>query len=148
MEKKVIELNPLLKSFVDSHREFLEAFYKEPSTFNRERLDKSFKSFYQKVRLLSYFKKTLHYEAVRYDKKLRDHQEKYKLTLDMPLSNASDEKEKILDNIVGESGDHEEEISYEKIENYVSDVKLNFIIAQLTERQKEVFAFSNKCLNV
>lgn len=128
--------NRLLETFlIETENKQLYNSYLEHSTaLKREMLERRFKYHVKKIRIFSYFVKTLHFESKRFDMKIR------KLANQNPL---------ILDNAADESGRNlldliESDISFEKtqesytLEEIIEDKKLYSIVSALSDKQKVI----------
>lgn len=129
-------MNKLIENFLeenDNKRLFLE-YLKYPSDVSKRKIQNEFNEFYLRIKLLSYFSKSLHYVAQNFDKKIRDKNKKM-----IWLSDNYEENTNILENIPDEDT-LENEIPYlvENVENYFEHELLYEMVSTLTLRQKKI----------
>ena len=140
-EKNILEgiKNPLSKGFLKSKKGIVvfNEYQCAPSEENLDKLNKAFKYYYMTVRYLSYFSKTLGYEAKHYDKKRRTVEDRFSLVLDAPIAEDLTMKDAITDNTQDTS-----EIQSEIWEDTIISETIKQAIKLLTERQKEVINYS------
>lgn len=74
----------ILMDFFSSkqNKERYENYLKSPTIENEKKLNKLFKKHFYMVRCLSYFLKMVHYESRHFDKKQREHNRRYQLSLE------------------------------------------------------------------
>jgi RNA polymerase sigma factor (sigma-70 family) len=138
--------NPLLVSFLSNPKNL--KLYKE--TINKsceedkKALDDAFKTHFLTARFTSYLSKSIYYEAINYDKKRREQNDKQTLTLD--ASAAGTEGVSLVNFIPEENTDYLPVNAYEKkqkdIEDIITDSKLYQIVSTLTENQKEILSLA------
>jgi RNA polymerase sigma factor (sigma-70 family) len=96
---------PIVKTFLnieENYTLFKKTIY-TPTRDNRETLDKSFKTFYYKIRLIKYMSTLIHYSSIEFDKKYRNNQRRYPLVLDQALNPHEEKSTTILDRFITES---------------------------------------------
>lgn len=127
--------NPLISGFL-SKRENYELFKKAvccPTVKNKENLDRTFKVFYFYVRFTSYVSTTLFYHGINLDKKIREKNIRFPLTLDQPVSTDSD---LVYKDLVQYNEDYN--VRSDNILDYILDPKLYKAVQALTSNQKEI----------
>ncbi|MDQ0300310.1 RNA polymerase sigma factor (sigma-70 family) [Salibacterium salarium] len=144
---------PILQKF-HSYREnvvLLENYLENPNDESKEQLDKCFKEFFKKSRLMKYITSLIHIFAVDFDKKRKHHYQKNQLIVDQPMTNEETENNgTLLDTLVFDSFDYLEEVLPTNIEDHISSQKMWEIISGLPNKQKEILSlfyvlnFSNK----
>lgn len=130
--------NKLIVSFLDDidNRELFESYQKKNSDAIKSLLDERFRSFYQKYRLVSYLIKVLHFESKHFDRKIRQHNNRYQLA-----KTDTGEADLIF----------EQDVSENRVNNF--DFPLNFqdhltneelfnSFSKLTEKQKNVLTLA------
>lgn len=128
--------NPLIISFLKN--ENMKALYLDylnnPDEFTEEIIEYHFSQYCRKIQILSYFSKTLHFDAQRFDKKIRDHSEKYPLIL-----NQDNGFEDILVRETVEDDYDEYAVdSYENLSEIISNKQLYMIVDNLKPKNKEL----------
>ncbi|AMA74441.1 MULTISPECIES: sigma-70 family RNA polymerase sigma factor [Aneurinibacillus] len=133
--------NPILKNFLKEKKNLL-LFIQAVSSSTKEskkKLDKSFKNYYLKIRLVNFMSKLLYYSAIDYDKKIRKHNQRYLLILDKPVQNASQDDEiTIVDLIPSNEQPFDGQIIEKNnvLEEIISDPLLSKAIKRLTPKEK------------
>lgn len=91
---------PIVKSFLNDSQnyELFKLAICEPTKSNKEKLDEEFKKHYTNARIIKYVSMLIHFSAIEYDKKLRNNQKRYPLTLDRPI-NSDEDNITLLDTI-------------------------------------------------
>ena len=132
--------NPLIISFLKN--ENMKALYLDylnnPDEFTKEIIEYHFSQYCRKIQILSYFSKTLHFDAQRFDMKIRDHSEKYPLILNqdngfediLVRENVEDDKVINYDEYAADS--------YENIGEIISNKQLYMIVDNLKPKNKEL----------
>lgn len=132
--------NPILKSFLDNpdNKLLFDNYLKFPTKESKISLEKAFNMHYLKVRLITYFSKTLHFAALRYDQKQRQMNHRNAIILDQPINENNDTLSTILPDSKTEDENKEIVESYEQLENYFADDSVSTAVAKLNLRQKKV----------
>lgn len=112
------------------------------SSYATTRLDESFQAFYTGVKLVHYLSKTIHWEAIHYDKTWRKRNEQFPLVLDQPIT--TDENQTLVS-----SYDKQDTSLFHTIfewpttalEEKIANETLYYAFDTLTDRQKEVLYF-------
>lgn len=127
--------NLILKKFFEDPKnvELYELYQSNPSQELKEKIDSNFRKYYFSVRLLAYFLKAIHYEAMNLDQKTRKYQQANQLVLNKEF----DDTEVSMIDLIGDTNT-ETEISSIYLEDYVCDPKLYKAIQNLSEKQKKV----------
>lgn len=128
--------NPLIISFLKN--ENMKALYLDylnnPDEFTKEIIEYHFSQYCRKIQILSYFSKTLHFDAQRFDMKIRDHSEKYPLIL-----NQDNGFEDILVRETVEDDYDEYAVdNYENLSEIISNKQLYMIVDNLKPKNKEL----------
>ncbi|WP_107842051.1 sigma-70 family RNA polymerase sigma factor [Metasolibacillus meyeri] len=135
---KVLE-NPLVKSFLEDEEHFtlFENAILNPTQENKNKVEVMFKSYYEKIRINSYFKNLIRYYAIDFDKKIRRINNRYVLSLDRQIGKDDAESETFKELI-----ENEGEMSFESEEITLRDEISNELLFQalevLTETQYTV----------
>lgn len=121
----------ILESFlsVEENNRIYKTYIIAPSNDNRERLDAQFKKHFYIVRCVSYFLKMIHFESRHFDKKQRELNKRYKLSLDT----VTELGEKISDLIPDQQIPS---CSGKELEHMINDPNLYSAILELTDRQR------------
>lgn len=84
---------PIVKRFLadPQNQQLFQEVTENPNEQNHLLLDRKFKVFYKKARMLKYFSTMIRISSIDFDKKDRKIKQRYLLTLDAPLNN-EDEK--------------------------------------------------------
>ncbi|EKE30819.1 RNA polymerase sigma-B factor [Salimicrobium jeotgali] len=93
---------PIIQKFLqdETHRHLLKKYVKNPTSHHRENLDKAFKDYYKKVKIVTYLNKLIYFFSIDYDKKVSNYTNRYHLSLDAPLfqdENSSTPKDNLVD---------------------------------------------------
>lgn len=130
---------PIVNAFLSNDKYFnyfIEAIH-YPTTESLERVDKAFKQFYTKAKIVSYLSKMIYFNSIHFDKKKRKYNLRYPLIFDQPVSKMDH------DFTIGESyytyhTDFEEILKDQSIEDIVDSPNIHKIIRKLSEKQKEI----------
>ena len=136
INKKIIESH-VFSRFLEEEGNIVIYFkyLREPSKKNAIELNETYKKFERQMIVRGYLKKTIEYEARRFDKKIRN-AEKETVSLDKVVDGTEITISELLI-------DEESSLAYEVIFNrdlneFFEDVSLIKCIASLTEKQKKV----------
>ncbi|WP_230876649.1 sigma-70 family RNA polymerase sigma factor [Bacillus sp. SRB1LM] len=91
--------NPIMRNFLgdsDNYELFLNAMEK-PTNDNKQLLDKAFKSYFKKVKIISYISNLIYFYSIGFDKKVSINNERNILNLDKPITNQGENHTTILD---------------------------------------------------
>lgn len=91
--------NPIMRNFLgdsDNYGLFLNAMEK-PTNDNKQLLDKSFKSYFKKVKIISYISNLIYFYSIGFDKKVSINNKRNILNLDKPITNEGENHTTILD---------------------------------------------------
>ncbi|HLR02372.1 MAG TPA: sigma-70 family RNA polymerase sigma factor [Virgibacillus sp.] len=132
---------PIIQSFLrdERHETLLKQAICSPTQKNMQRLDKTFKVFYGKAKMLTYLSRIIYYNAINFDKTIRKHRGREMLTLDQPLQNDSEETQKEL--LYDPSPDIHEKIARETIADYIEEPRLFQAIQTLTTKQQKILTY-------
>ena len=133
--------NPLLLNFLNMEENMMlyDDYCRKPSPETKELLNKRFVDFYYEVRMISYLSKVIHFEAKRFDAKIREHNRRFKLILDNSVLSLDEQAQ--FDPFLVEEPAYTEPSS-RRLEDHIQYPKLKGAIRNLTERQKEVLYWS------
>lgn len=141
-----MELNHLVNSFLDvtENYKLYKSYLDAPTELMKTEIESRFQKHIRTYQLISYFSKTLKFEAIYFDKKLNQYESTNVLTLDKPLNNESS----LLD-ILQSEHQHietfENPLGPDSLEEIISDHKLYKIIKGLKYRQKEILYYYFVC---
>ncbi|OJE32351.1 RNA polymerase subunit sigma-70 [Bacillus tropicus] len=91
--------NPIMRNFLkdsDNYGLFLNAMEK-PTNDNKQLLDKAFKSYFKKVKIISYISNLIYFYSIGFDKKVSINNKRNILNLDKPITNEGENHTTILD---------------------------------------------------
>ena len=91
--------NPIMRNFLgdsDNYELFLNTMEK-PTNDNKQLLDKAFKSYFKKVKIISYISNLIYFYSIGFDKKVSINNERNILNLDKPITNQGENHTTILD---------------------------------------------------
>lgn len=131
--------NRLLYTFLTNEKinKLYLSYVEHPSQHKKDMIEKLFQIHVRKIQLLTYFAKILHFEAQKFDKKMRHLSQTNPLVLDR---NVNDGEGIILD-FIGESHtlyEYESPINSHDIEFIFEDKYLYQVISKLSTKQKEI----------
>lgn len=129
----------LIKEFlsISEHSALFDSYIQAPTKQKKDILDALFKAFYKKIRAISYLNKSIHFEAKKFDNRLRKDRSRFQLILDKPSDEESDLT--IVDLLIDETSIVSyNEIPFKKLEDYIQSPTLVKTIKKLTEKQKEI----------
>src|SRR5690625_787169 len=146
--------NKMINNFLKSaeNEELLEQVLMDPSDENIIKLDKQFKEYYLKMKIIKYISSLIYFYTIDFDKRNNQRNRRFMLTLDAPIhSNANDDKKNVID--VQPSPRSTETDYLENMHTFhelIESVKLYNAYQKLTSKQKEVLdhiyihGFNNK----
>ncbi|MGH0425666.1 MULTISPECIES: sigma-70 family RNA polymerase sigma factor [Bacillus] len=91
--------DPIMRNFLkdsDNYGLFLNAMEK-PTNDNKQLLDKAFKSYFKKVKIISYISNLIYFYSIGFDKKVSINNKRNILNLDKPITNEGENHTTILD---------------------------------------------------
>ncbi|WP_342718347.1 sigma-70 family RNA polymerase sigma factor [Bacillus paramycoides] len=91
--------NPIMRNFLgdsDNYGLFLNAMEK-PTNDNKQLLDKAFKSYFKKVKIISYISNLIYFYSIGFDKKVSINNKRNILNLDKSITNEEENNTTILD---------------------------------------------------
>lgn len=141
VKKKMIQ-NPLLVNFlkVRENMELYDEYCRQPTAERKELLNKRFTQYYFEIRMLSYLSKTIHFEAKRFDAKIRRRNQRCLLILDTSPKE-SDHTSRLTD-FIADPGLPPDPLISNQLEDHIQNPKLHRSVSKLTNRQKEVLYYS------
>lgn len=129
--------NPIIKNFLrkEKNLNLLMKAVLHPSKYNKEAVDKAFRSYYLKVKKIKYVSNLIYFFSIDFDKKQRKHQNNQSLILDKNITNEAEttfkelipDKKQSTDNIFGSS-----------LIDHIEDKRLAKALKKLTEKQLQV----------
>lgn len=133
--------DPLIKAFLskEDNLNLVRETFENPSKENYELLDKNFRDYCLKARIISYFTKLIRFGAKHYDAKLREDNERYLLVLDVEKDDKKITKKEI---IMVDNSIELEETHHKCLEDYIESPELFNAIKTLTNRQKQILFLS------
>lgn len=134
-ENKEFLNNPVIKDFLSKKENYLllKQSICYPTIKNQEKLDEAFRAFYFSIRFTSYISSTLYFHGINLDKKIRETNFRFPMTLDQPVKEDSETSAKEL------AVYHENfEIASDNILDYITDSKLYQALRNLTLNQREI----------
>ena len=137
-ENRNLLKQPIIQSFLNNNDNF--RLYKKavckPTKENRNNLDKEFKIFYAKVRLIKYMSILIHYFAIEYDKKIRVQQKRFPLLVEQSFNFGN---ENLLDKLESNYN-----FKLNNSANLIDHIECPFLITaieQLTPKQKLILKY-------
>lgn len=91
--------DPIMRNFLkdsNNYGLFLNAMEK-PTNDNKQLLDKAFKSYFKKVKIISYISNLIYFYSIGFDKKVSINNKRNILNLDKPITNEGENHTTILD---------------------------------------------------
>ncbi|MGG0358466.1 sigma-70 family RNA polymerase sigma factor [Bacillus tropicus] len=135
--------DPIMRNFLkdsDNYRLFLNAMEK-PTNDNKQLLDKAFKSYFKKVKIISYISNLIYFYSIGFDKKVSINNKRNILNLDKPITNEGENHTTILDLMSDELTD----ITYMQFEKkqthlkeHITDELLYEGLSLLSKKQLEI----------
>lgn len=127
--------NPIVNNFLKNKKNynlFQKAIY-DPSNKNKEEVDKAFKSYYEKVKKISYINNLIHYFSIDYDKHIKNYKNRYMLTLDNQINeNNSRTFKEIHSNLIQQPVDN---YYGNNLKEHIENTKLYKALNSLTQKQ-------------
>lgn len=134
-ENKQFLNNPIIKDFL-SKRNNYQLFKRSicnPTFQNKELLDKTFRSFYFQLRFTAYVSSTLYFHGINLDKKIRETNYRFQVTLDQAVNDNSELSYKDLIEY------HEDfEIESDNILDYIINPILYEALQNITFNQRKI----------
>ncbi len=127
--------NPVIKEFLSKEKNYqlFKSSICHPTFQNQEQLDQAFRAFYFHIRFTAYVSSTIYFHGVNLDKKVRETNFKFPLTLDQPVGDDSEISYKDL----AEYHDNFE-IESDNILDYVIDPNLYKALQDITSNQRTI----------
>ncbi|HFU7089561.1 MULTISPECIES: sigma-70 family RNA polymerase sigma factor [Bacillus] len=135
--------DPIMRNFLkdsDNYGLFLNAMEK-PTNDNKQLLDKAFKSYFKKVKIISYISNLIYFYSIGFDKKVSINNKRNILNLDKPITNEGENHTTILDLMSDELTD----ITYMQFEKkqthlkeHITDELLYEGLSLLSKKQLEI----------
>ena len=127
--------NPVIKAFL-SKEENYQLFKKSicyPTLQNQELLDQAFRAFYFYFRFTTYVSSTLYFYGINLDKKIRETNYRFPVTLDQPIDDNSEIYHKDL-------AEHYEdfEIESDNLLDYIINPDLYKVLQGITSNQRKI----------
>ena len=146
--------NEVIKSFLKSakNEQLLEQVLIDPSGENIKKLDKQFKEYYLKMRIIKYISSLIYFYTIDFDKRNNKRNHRFMLMLDAPKHpNAEDDKSNIIDvqpSLYSTERDYFDNL--QTFQELIESAKLYNAYQKLTSKQKKVLdliyihGFNNK----
>lgn len=134
----------IVRSFLqeNTNYELVQQALCSPNEKNRKKVDEAFRKFYGNIRILTYLSNLIYYNTINFDKKMKKHYNRERLTLDQPLQNKDgNEKLSLGDMLYYSEPDITDSIIYQTMADYVGDVQLYQAIKVLTSKQQEILTY-------
>lgn len=134
-ENKAFLNNPVIKEFLSNKANYnlLRQSICNPTCQNKEQLDLAFRGYYFNIRFTAYISSTIYYHAINLDKKIRQINYRFPITLDQPVNEESEIS--IKDMTVY----HEDfELKSDDILDYITDLNIYKAIKRLTPNQRNI----------
>ncbi|HHK5552265.1 TPA: sigma-70 family RNA polymerase sigma factor [Bacillus tropicus] len=135
--------DPIMRNFLkdsDNYGLFLNAM-ERPTNDNKQLLDKAFKSYFKKVKIISYISNLIYFYSIGFDKKVSINNKRNILNLDKPITNEGENHTTILDLMSDELTD----ITYMQFEKkqthlkeHITDELLYEGLSLLSKKQLEI----------
>lgn len=135
--------DPIMRNFLkdsDNYGLFLNAMEK-PTNDNKQLLDKAFKSYFKKVKIISYISNLIYFYSIGFDKKVSINNKRNILNLDKTITNEGENHTTILDLISDDLTD----ITYMQFEKkqthlkeHITDELLYEGLSLLSKKQLEI----------
>ncbi|MFX3673428.1 MAG: sigma-70 family RNA polymerase sigma factor [Paenisporosarcina sp.] len=136
--------NPVIKSFlaIPENNEFLKEVINSPTNNSKQKLDDAFREFYFKIRFTSYLSKSIHFNAINYDKKLKLLQDRHQFILDKPAQ--VEEGTPLIDLISSKAWQEEQDVCSDSssIEDHLTSYSLFKGIQLLTQNQRQLLSLA------
>jgi len=136
--------NPIIKSFLDipENRELLNEVMNNPTNMSKQRLDDAFREFYFRIRFTSYLSKSIHFNAINYDKKRKLFQDRNQLILDK--RSREDEGAALIDLISSKEWQEGQDVCSDSssIEDHLTSESLFQGIQRLTKNQRHLLSLA------
>lgn len=129
--------NSLIKKFLsnESNYKLFKNSVCHPTIQNQEKLDRAFKVFYFHIRFTAYVSSTLYFHGINLDKKIREVNYRFPVTLDQPVNDDSGLSHKDFSS----AEDFENfDVESDNILDYIIDPNLYKAIQNVTSNQKEI----------
>jgi RNA polymerase sigma factor (sigma-70 family) len=132
--------NPIIKSFLenDDNYKLVQEAVSNPTEENQEKVDGAFKEHYNRVKLITYISKLIHFFSIDYDKKANRINRKYLLTLDQSISSENDNETVAKDLIKADYLLSFESAYGSTLKDHIENDKLLFALEELTPNQLEI----------
>lgn len=134
-ENKAFLNNPVIKEFLSNKANYnlLRQSICNPTCQHKEQLDQAFRGYYFNIRFTAYISSTIYYHAINLDKKIRQINYRFPITLDQPVNEESDIS--IKDMTIY----HEDfELKSDDILDYITDLNIYQAIKRLTPNQRNI----------
>lgn len=129
-----LKRDAILEDFMSdkTNKEFYEAYITEPTIKNKNLLDKQFKKHFYIVRCITYFVKMIHFESRHFDKKQRERNQKFQLSLDKVSENG-----KLMIDLIPDKYSSIEPF-FNSLEDAIANPSLFRAVLGLTYKQKNL----------
>lgn len=133
--------NEVIKSFLKQakNEQLLAQVLMDPSKKNIKLLDKEFKAYYLKIKVIKYISSLIHFYTIDFDKKNNQRNRRFILMLDAPKHESDDNPTNLID---VQPSKHTTETDYfesmQTFQELIESAKLYNAYQKLTSKQKKV----------
>ncbi|MEI3607256.1 sigma-70 family RNA polymerase sigma factor [Pseudogracilibacillus sp. SE30717A] len=133
--------NDVIQSFLkqEKNEQLLAKVLVNPSPTNIEKLDKEFKEYYLKLKIIKYISSLIHFYTIDFDKKNNQRNRRFMLMLDAPKYESDDSSTNLID--VQPSKYTTETDYFDSVQSFqetIESSKLYNAYQKLTSKQKKV----------
>jgi len=135
--------NKVIKNFLKTgnNEQMLEEVLMDPSEENIKKLDKQFKRYYLKIKIIKYISSLIYFYTIDFDKRNNQRNRRFMLTLDAPKhSNADDNDKRTVIDV--QPSPRSTELDYFEnmytLQELIESAKLYKAYQKLTSKQKEI----------
>ncbi len=132
--------NPIITSFLenDDNYKLVQEAVSDSTEVNQEKVDKAFKEHYNRVKLISYISKLIHFFSIDFDKKINKINRNYLLTLDQSVS-SDNENETVAKGLIISKDLYSYESAYgSTLKDHIENDKLLLALEELTPNQLDI----------
>ncbi|MCY7631253.1 sigma factor-like helix-turn-helix DNA-binding protein [Bacillus altitudinis] len=129
---------PIVKRFLadPKNQQLFQEVTENPNEQNHLLLDRKFKVFYKKVRMLKYFSTMIRISSIDFDKRDRKIKQRFLLTLDAPLNNEEEKTSRI--ETIPDSVEDPFTTSCVNLAECITDPALYQTYSKLNNKQKKI----------
>ena len=123
---------------IEENKKLYSSYLEEPTCENAYLLNEQYKYFEKQIVRIAYIKKVIFYESKRFDLKLRKHNKKFDLKLDVPINENAFFSDTIQDE---NSFTYFERVFENDLESLLSDNQLIISLRRLNKKQKQILYY-------